>query len=385
MTNVLLISRGLIPSVRLCGYEQLSLLKEQGKIDFRFSSCRELTPESAGWPDVIFFVRSDSEADVVCAREWRRAGKYLIYVLDDDLLNVPQGISSAAFYHRKNVRKNIRTLMQLCHCMLSPSPLLLEKYGATFERTLRMEEPSLFSAPATSQERNDRVRIGFAGSVDRAGDVDLILSTTIRRLLARYGDRISIEFFGAQPAIAEECGLTTIPYCDSYDAYRERMQSLAWDIGLAPMPDSEFHRYKHYNKFIEYSACGIVGIYSNVPPYRDAIRHGVDGWLCDNTTDAFFDALCRLIDDRKLLSDMRAEVTRLATTTFSLPTVTQELWTSLEDVLTSSTDHTPIPCAKQLRRIDLQERLSAIIAEHGVWKLPFLVIRKIAKKLFRKA
>jgi hypothetical protein len=283
------------------------------------------------------------------------------------------------------VQKNIRTLMQLSHCLLSPSPLLLEKYGKTFERTLRIEEPSLFSLTAPQERKEGHVRIGFAGSVDRAGDVDAILSATIRRLLATYGDRISIEFFGARPAIADECNLKTIPYCDSYDAYQKQMQALAWDIGLAPMPDSEFHRYKHYNKFIEYSACGIVGIYSDVPPYRGAIRNGVDGMLCENTADAFYTAISRLIEDRELLCTMRREVTHMARTTFSLATVTKDLWDALPDVWTHTTDHKPLGFARKLRRVDIRERLQMIVAEHGVWKLPFLVLRKIFKKILRKA
>lgn len=379
MTHVLQISRALIPSVRLCGYEQFGHMQKAGKLEFRYASIRELTPELAGWADVVEFVRSDSAAELVCAKELRKAGKYLIYMLDDDLLEIPDGFQSSDYYHRKSVQANVRAIMHECHCFLSPSAHLREKYGKGFERVGAIEEPALFDT-VPEKRADNTVRIGFAGSVDRAGDIDQILSETVERLLAHYGDRISVEFFGAKPAFADRLGLRHIPYCDSYAEYQATMQTLGWDIGLAPMPDTEFHRGKHYNKFIEYAACGIVGVYSDLLPYRRAVEHEISGMLCANDSEKFYTAISHLIEDDTLLARMRENVVQLANTRFSLPAVTDALERELDGILTVKTDRKPLEFTKKLRRIDLYDRLKGGIQQDGFFTF---CLKKVKKFVFR--
>ena len=381
MTHVLLISRELIPSVRLCGYEQYTYLQQQGLIEFRYAAATELTPTLAGWADVIQFVRSDSAAELACARAWRRAGKYLIYALDDDLFEIPIGLGSSDYYRRENVRSNMREIMRLCHCFLSPSAHLREKYGKDFERVCAVEEPALYSEPPRPvRTAGEPIRIGFAGSVDRAGDIDGLLRHAVALIGERYKDRVTVEFFGAKPSFAEQYGFRHIPYSESYEDYQKTMRELNWDIGLAPMPDSEFHHGKHYNKFIEYAAFGIVGVYSDVLPYHGAVEHEVTGLLTDNYPGHLFEALERLILDPDLLARMRRNVAELATTCFSLPAVSQALRKELGEVLTVETDHTPMRFPKKLRRVDLTERIRAGIKQEGF----FTFVRKKSGKVFRR-
>ena len=71
-----------------------------------------------------------------------KAGKYLIYILDDDLLNIPEGIASAKHYWQPGVQRNIREIMGMSHAILSPSPLLLEKYAVDGRVGLLTREPT---------------------------------------------------------------------------------------------------------------------------------------------------------------------------------------------------------------------------------------------------
>ena len=53
-----------------------------------------------------------------------------------------------------------------------------------------------------------------------------------------------------------------------------------WAIGLAPLRDSAENRAKTNNKYREYAALGIPGIYSDMPVYASSVRHGETGdWL----------------------------------------------------------------------------------------------------------
>ncbi len=385
MTHVLLIGRELIPSVRLCGYEQYTYLQEQGLIEFRYAAATDLTPALAGWADVIQFVRSDSAAELACAKAWRKAGKYLIYALDDDLFEIPSGFGSSDYYRRENVRYNMREIMRHCHCFLSPSAHLREKYGKGFERVCAVEEPALYiDPPSPTRQPSDKIRIGFAGSVDRAGDIDGLLHHAVALIGARYKDRVTVEFFGAKPYFADANKFHHIPYSDSYEDYQKTMRELNWDIGLAPMPDTEFHRGKHYNKFIEYAACGIVGVYSDVPPYHGVVEHEVTGLLTDNYPGHLFETLERLILDPDLLARMRRNVTELATTRFSLPTVSHALREALGEVLTLETDRAPLRFPKTLRRVDLTERIRAGIKQEGFFPFVCKKSGKVFRRLFSR-
>lgn len=384
MTHVLLISHELIPSVRLCGYEQYRHMQEQGLLEFRFSPAKALTPELAGWADVVQFVRSDSAAELACAREFRRAGKYLIYTLDDDLFEIPFGFGSSDYYHRENVRRNMREIMALCHCFLSPSAHLREKYGAGFERVCAVEEPALYGTPPSPVRKEGVIRIGFAGSIDRTGDIEGLLRHALFKIAFDYRDRVSIEFFGAKPQLADDFQFRHIPYCDSYEEYQKIMRELDWDIGLAPMPDTEFHRGKHYNKFIEYAACGIVGVYSDLLPYRGAVEHEVSGLLSSNYPGDLYHSIERLILEPELLAGIRRRVVELATTRFSLPAVTEALRGELGDVLLTETDHRPLRFVKGLRRVDLCERLKAGIKQEGFFKFAWSKSKKLLSRIFSK-
>jgi len=148
------------------------------------------------------------------------------------------------------------------------------------------------------------------------------------------------------------------------------------------MPDTEFHRGKHYNKFIEYAACGIVGIYSDQIPYRGAVEHEVSGLLSSNSPGDLYHAIDRLIREPALLASMRRRVVELATERFSLPTVTDALRAELGNVLSTETDHRPLRFAKGLRRVDLRERILSGIKQEGFFRFAWSKSGKLLSRIF---
>jgi glycosyltransferase involved in cell wall biosynthesis len=75
------------------------------------------------------------------------------------------------------------------------------------------------------------------------------------------------------------------PWVDT-EAHGYRLATLGADIGLCPLEDIEFNKYKSSVKFYEYASCGIATVARNIPPYSDDInsRNGVlyetgDDWL----------------------------------------------------------------------------------------------------------
>ena len=59
-------------------------------------------------------------------------------------------------------------------------------------------------------------------------------------------------------------------------------QHLRWDVAIAPLEDDAFTRGKSDLKYLDYAALGIPGVFSDVRPYRDTVRHRETGLLAAN-------------------------------------------------------------------------------------------------------
>lgn len=333
LSHVLLIYRKMIPSIRLCGHCQMEYLAQEGRIEYRAVQEMKLKTSDLNWADIVLLGRLDSWYEYQLTRKLREAGKTLIYIIDDDLLNIPSEISSAAYYGQKEIQGYIRGMIEMSDAILSPSPLLLKKYAVNGRRGIRIEEPAIDPVPYKPHDPDKPVKIGFAGSIDRTGDLEEILRDALVSIKLQYGDRVEFEFFGAIPSFAGELNARCIPYCDSYDAYRKTLNSLEWDIGLAPMPDTPFHACKHYNKFVEYAAAGSLGVFSNVRPYLFAERYIDAQCLADNTPSAWMKALEELVDDDARREKLRRESIETVCRELKIEDTAEQLWSKMECIV----------------------------------------------------
>jgi glycosyltransferase involved in cell wall biosynthesis len=73
-----------------------------------------------------------------------------------------------------------------------------------------------------------------------------------------------------------------------------------WDIGIAPLEDTEFNRCKSPLKFFDCCALGLAAVCSDVAPYRGVLRDGVNGLRVADSPQAWHAALARLIEDEPL-------------------------------------------------------------------------------------
>lgn len=300
-------------------------LASQGKVAYRAVQEMRITNADLNWADIVLLGRLDSWYEYQLAKLLHRSGRYLIYIIDDDLLNIPPEISSAKYYGQKEIQGYIRGMIEMSDAILSPSPLLLEKYAVNGRKAIQIEEPAIDPVPYRPHDPSKPVKIGFAGSIDRTQDLENILKEALLQIKKEYGDRVAFEFFGAIPSFAGELNAKCYPYTDSYDDYRRTLNSLEWDIGLAPMPDTPFHACKHYNKFIEYAAAGIAGIYSNVMPYTRLNAFPGCAVLCENLTKEWTDSLHLLLRNRENLESMRNAVLERMNQ-FSIKNSSDALW-----------------------------------------------------------
>ncbi|GBE11554.1 glycosyl transferases group 1 [bacterium BMS3Abin12] len=239
------------------------------------------------------------ETAAICRRIFS-SGRPVIYELDDDFLDVPE---THPFYDViKAHQPFVREMLGLANAVTVTSMDLAER--------LRAYNPAVYVLPnaleadlwgrwsPVQKGAAEPVVIGFAGTATHQADLTLV-SEALRRIRAKHGDRVALRFLGcAPPGLEGEWAAE--PFDWSYDDYAEKLAHSGIDIAIAPLVDDPFNRCKSDIKWLEYSACGFAGVYSDLPAYRNSVRDGETGLLVANTTEAWFEALDRLVGDSRL-------------------------------------------------------------------------------------
>lgn len=143
--------------------------------------------------------------------------------------------------------------------------------------------------------------IGYMGGHSHRPDIEMILPV-VRELLARYPDHLRFVFWGKNLLDPSEQieGITCVPIdMPAYPKFVRYFQTISVDIFIAPLKDSLFNRCKSGIKFLEYSALGIPGVYSNLDPYQSVVTHGYNGFLA-TTKEEWLNYLIQLIENPSL-------------------------------------------------------------------------------------
>ena len=381
LPRVLMIYRVMIPSLLLCGHSQMEYLRDEGVVEYRCVQEQLLSELDLHWADVVLLGRLDSWFELRLAQDLHRNGRYLAYIIDDDLLHVPAEMTSAPYYGLPAIKRQISAIIDESDALISPSPLLLQRYGAGKSGFL-LEEPALAQAEFTAHAADAPITIGFAGSLDRMQDAESILRDVLPRIQSEYGQRVRFAFFGAVPQFAQALHAQALPFEPSYEAYLKQLCACGWDIGLGPMPTSDFHACKHYIKFTEYAAAGMAGIFSDVPPYDRLRAMNAPARLCDNTAEAWYTAIKGWLDDPAALEEARREAYAYAKQHFTCTSTAQGLLPLLEEAQSVLATR-----LQRRRKYHLGRDKVLNLVHHGVnyvrmygWQSP----KKLAQRLTRR-
>lgn len=290
----------LLASVRLGVLEPVKPLELQGECHVKFKETKNISKSDIAWCDVIICVRGCEDATLKIIEAAKKAGRYIIYYLDDDLLNIPEYAISYPYYADQKIRENLIKILEHSNILWVSNRLIGEKYGAFCKNNWVQNGVPVIINYDHINKSTDVVKILYAGSIDHTAIVRQYISPVVRRLCDEFGKRISFTFIGADPDIRDLDNVEFISFIESYEKYKSFVLKRGFQIGLAPTIVSEFHKCKYYNKFIEYSSINAVGVYTNSEPYTLVVKDSINGLLCNNTVDDWYSAVKKAIMDEEL-------------------------------------------------------------------------------------
>ena len=298
-THILVECPEYVISASLGVVECLKPIEETKTCVVRFVESAHIRAKDILWADILVTVRGAEPLTVNIVREAKKAGRLIVYYLDDDLLHIPEESLARAYYEDPVIVNGMQTLLSTADILWGVNPNIRELY-LPLTQEARWIENRVPKEPMAIQSMPDRrcpVKILYAGSTDHLVIVKEILAPVIRRLCQEYGETIDITFIGVDPRLDDVANVHYIPFIKPYEAYQDFVKKGGFAIGLAPGRTTQFYTCKYYNKFLEYSAIGVAGVYTRAEPYTFVVEDRVNGVLCDNTEEDWYRAICLLLDD----------------------------------------------------------------------------------------
>ena len=277
-TNILVVYTAMIPTAQLIMNMMHEVVRITGN-GLRGMNSIKIKSKDIIWADVILFVRGADRYMEQIAEVAYTSGRYCLMFLDDDLLNVPS--DGVEMY--KNALKGC---LHWCHLLWSPNPNILKKYSQYMQDPACVEEKAFepINMMLPVNEETERIHIVYAGSVSHAPNLQEYIVPALN-YVCQKSQNVDVTFIGLHKGdLKDVCfNATYIPWFYNLKEYKKFITENRYHIGLAIVKDEEFYRCKYYNKFLEYSKMGVLGIYSDCEPYQFIVRDHENGLMSKNS------------------------------------------------------------------------------------------------------
>jgi glycosyltransferase involved in cell wall biosynthesis len=333
-----------IASCQIGVLKPLSALARHQKIQLRSSLESRASLALVHWADVIVFCRNTEPAYAHLLSEALSTHKPIVFDLDDNFWDVPfDSDPELARYHRLPLRiQQLEKYLRHATLVRVYSPALRD-IVLGFNDNVRLLKAGFDFAMVDGKEHLPRtcgpVKLVYATSriVDNQY---LLFANALRRALEKYGDAVQMTVWGCQPAdLVGVHGIRFKPLISNYEKFLRAFAEQKFDIGLAPLEDTPFHRSKTNTKFRDYGASQVAGIYSDVSVYSTCVDNEQTGLLVKNTAETWFEGISRLIDDGSLRQKIQRNAYQKVHTDFRQEVVENEWLDEINQLLAHSTSY----------------------------------------------
>ncbi len=275
----------------LCLYENemptVSIFRENSKkndqqrnTDTIIQSVKTLKTKDLNETDIIYLIRPNNSIAFWLACNAKKYGYFLVVFADDDLYD-----AHVNNHLDKRRRDYFRKCVPYADLICSSSPRIAEKL-----QPLSLGKRSVVQDTTVYEDEiqpyvlrnSEMVKIVYAAGTSHSPLFQKYIFPVLEKLSEELKDRFTLTFVGVHPEIPKEMiEKANIKYAPlmPLKEYREYMYRERFDVGLAPLNRDEFSRCKYFNKFLEYSMCGVMGLYSDTEPYTYVVKNRENGLL----------------------------------------------------------------------------------------------------------
>ena len=227
----------------------------------------------------------------------RRLNPRLVFDFDDAIQLRDPGDGESGFIARMKELANARdvaAVLGASSCAVVEHHVLEEYAREHCHRVERIPGPidTDWFSPGESRPPNDRPVIGWIGSPSTSAYLPIVAGV-LRRLAAKLD--FEVHLVGSGPFPIDGVNVRTFEW--QQDEERDRLRR--FDVGIMPMPNTEWTRGKLGVKMLMYMACEIPSVVSYTPVNAEVIEHGANGFIVDGD-DAWEATLEALIRDAAL-------------------------------------------------------------------------------------
>ncbi|HTN41285.1 MAG TPA: glycosyltransferase, partial [Asticcacaulis sp.] len=246
----------------------------------------------------------------------RARGQRIVYEADDDLLDSAGLIKRGYSGDTQALASRVTALARQADAVTVSTEGLKARFARLNnhvhlvpnyldDKLWRLGEAS----PSTKARTGGITKIGYIGTPSHVADLALI-SEAMADIKKTYGAMVEIEVIGGfqdvEPLFGTRIGL---PKKNQYPDFVTWLYNVVdWDIGLIPLVEDDFNRAKSNLKFLEYSALGLASVVSDVPTYKDVVKHRHNALSVPNNRQAWKKAVTELIET----PDLRATLSQNA-------------------------------------------------------------------------
>ena len=245
-----------------------------------------------------------------------RSGARLVWALDDNLVDMPSRVVQlevgSVVWPSERHRESLRLLLGGADAVWVTTPNLRDRVVSEnrnvsllpnmLDERLLVKAPEPRSGHACSKRR---LTIGYMGTPTHDADLMMVVPA-LQAVYGLFGDRLTLEIVGGIGKAETRESLRNLPvrYVGPAPAEHEYpyfmlwfTRTRHWDVAIAPLEDTAFNACKSDIKYLDYAAIGAAPVCSNVAAYADTVCHGETGWLVENETSAWVEALRALLSD----------------------------------------------------------------------------------------
>lgn len=277
-------------SIRLA--DPLTRLAEMYGGEFRVEEPHLVSGEDAEWADTIVFQRESNPRLLEMMRRFRKAGKRVIFDIDDLLTDVPEYLSVAA--HCREIKPYLESALREADAVSVSTAELREALLPYNPRTFITPNYAWSNEqPIAHDETEQPIRIIVASSDSVRVD---FLVDSLRNVVDDPADNVELVGIGPPGEYLVKLGLPVIcfPTMD-HPQFKSFLVQNNNTIALIPLDDNRFNRCKSAIKFFDYALAGVPCICSAVVPYYNVIDDPENGILCLDNEVAWTSAIRALV------------------------------------------------------------------------------------------